>query len=51
MQWHSCEGGPSGESFGCSGTAVRGVTSGESFAVQWRSCEGVLVGSHSGAVV
>ena len=34
MQCRSCEGGPSGESFGCSGVAVRGV----------------LVGSHSGAV-
>ena len=34
MQWPSCEGGPSGESFGCSGIAVRGV----------------LVGSHLSAV-
>ena len=34
MQRCSCEEGPSGESFGCSAVAVRGV----------------LVGSHSGAV-
>ena len=35
MQSHSCEAGPRGKSFGCSGI---------------QNCEGVLVGSHSGAV-